>query len=270
MPVKYRQIGDFHAYYSGARTAPYLTIFIGGNHEASNYLRELYYGGWVAPNIYYLGAANVVRVGPLRIAGMSGIWKGYDYKKPHHERLPFDHDAVKSVYHQRELDVRKLLQIRTQVDVGLSHDWPREIEWHGNHKALFRRKGHLEPDARSGRLGSPAAKHVLDRLRPRYWFSAHLHVKFAAVVNHDAQPPHDGVEAEPDTTTTPSVRNEDEIDLDVDDDAPEPSQVGPTKNPDELDLDMEDELTEKPSGTLLTAPFIDHIIYPQADLTSRL
>jgi len=32
-----------------------LTIFIGGNHEASNYLQELPYGGWVAPNIYYLG-----------------------------------------------------------------------------------------------------------------------------------------------------------------------------------------------------------------------
>jgi len=32
-----------------------LTIFIGGNHEASNYLQELPYGGWVAHNIYYLG-----------------------------------------------------------------------------------------------------------------------------------------------------------------------------------------------------------------------
>ena len=32
-----------------------LTIFVGGNHEASNHLQELPYGGWVAPNIYYLG-----------------------------------------------------------------------------------------------------------------------------------------------------------------------------------------------------------------------
>lgn len=30
-------------------------MFIGGNHEASNHLQELPYGGWVAPNIYYLG-----------------------------------------------------------------------------------------------------------------------------------------------------------------------------------------------------------------------
>lgn len=42
-------------YYSGEKKAPVLTIFIGGNHEASNHLQELPYGGWVAPNIYYLG-----------------------------------------------------------------------------------------------------------------------------------------------------------------------------------------------------------------------
>jgi len=44
-----------YRYYSGEKKAPVLTIFIGGNHEASNYLQELPYGGWVAPNIYYLG-----------------------------------------------------------------------------------------------------------------------------------------------------------------------------------------------------------------------
>ena len=122
VPLKYREMGDFHEYYSGKRRAPYLTLFIAGNHEAASYLWELYYGGWVAPNIYYLGAANIVRLGPLRIAGLSGIWKGHDYRRPHHERLPFSSDNVKSFYHVREVDVRKLLQVRTQVDIGLSHD----------------------------------------------------------------------------------------------------------------------------------------------------
>ena len=145
VPVKYRHLGDFPEYYSGARTAPYLTIFIAGNHEASSHLWELYYGGWVAPNIYYLGAANVLRFGPLRIAGMSGIWKGHDYRKPHHERLPFNSDDVKSFYHVREVDVRKLLLIQTQVDVGLSHDWPRAIEKHGDSERLFKKK----PDFRA-------------------------------------------------------------------------------------------------------------------------
>ena len=46
---------SFFRYYSGEKTAPVLTVFIGGNHEASNYLQELPYGGWVAPKIYYMG-----------------------------------------------------------------------------------------------------------------------------------------------------------------------------------------------------------------------
>lgn len=54
--------------------APVLTIFVGGNHEASNYLQELPYGGWVAPNIYYLGYSGVVNIAGIRIAGISGMW----------------------------------------------------------------------------------------------------------------------------------------------------------------------------------------------------
>jgi lariat debranching enzyme len=42
---------------------------------------ELYYGGWIAPNIYYLGNTGCVRVDGLRIMGMSGIFKSGDYHK---------------------------------------------------------------------------------------------------------------------------------------------------------------------------------------------
>ena len=38
-PDKYKSIQDFWEYYCGKKTAPYLTLFIGGNHEASNYLQ---------------------------------------------------------------------------------------------------------------------------------------------------------------------------------------------------------------------------------------
>ncbi len=48
VPDKYRQMCTFWKYYAGIKTAPVLTIFIGGNHESSNYLCELPYGGWVS------------------------------------------------------------------------------------------------------------------------------------------------------------------------------------------------------------------------------
>lgn len=222
VPVKYREIGDFHHYYSGKRVAPYLTIFVGGNHEASNHNFELFYGGWVAPKIYFMGAANVVRLGGLRIAGLSGIWKGYDYRKPHLERLPYNEDDLKSIYHVREIDSRRLLQLRSQVDIGVSHDWPQGVEMCGDFEDLFKRKAYFRRDAENGQLGSVAARDVLKWLRPFHWFSAHLHCRYAAIVKHGVAP--DGLpgpsapagEAPPDASAGTS-KNDDEIDLDLDD-----------------------------------------------------
>ena len=99
VPLKYRHMETFYKYYSGEKKAPLLTIFIGGNHEASNHLWELPYGGWVAPNIYYLGYAGVVNFGGIRIAGLSGIYKGHDYNKGHFERPPYNNSTVRSAYH---------------------------------------------------------------------------------------------------------------------------------------------------------------------------
>ncbi|KAK3069032.1 lariat debranching enzyme [Teratosphaeriaceae sp. CCFEE 6253] len=241
MPAKYRSMCDFHEYYSGQRTAPYLTIFVGGNHEASNYLFELYYGGWVAPNIYYMGAANVLRLGPLRITGMSGIWKGYNYRKPHHERLPYNESDLRSIYHTREVDIRKLMQIRTQIDIGISHDWPKGVEWKGNSQQLFRYKGHLEDDARSGQLGSVAAQQVMDRLRPRYWFSAHLHCKYAAVVNHDEG--REGSQSLPATHgNAAATKNDNEIDLDGEMVENGHDATAVPGNADEIDLELDDDV----------------------------
>jgi lariat debranching enzyme len=79
-PAKFRKMGTFHEYYSGKRIAPIPTIFVGGNHEASNYLWELYHGGWVCHNIYFMGHCGVVHFGGLRIGGLSGIYKEHHYQ----------------------------------------------------------------------------------------------------------------------------------------------------------------------------------------------
>lgn len=247
MPTKYYAMHDFHEYYSGARSAPYLTIFIGGNHEASNYMWELYYGGWAAPKIYYMGAANVVRLGPLRIAGLSGIWKGYNYKKPHYERLPYNSDDIRSIYHVRELDVRKLLQIRSQVDIGLSHDWPRSMEWKGDHKQLFRWKPDFEQEAKDGTLGSVAATTVLEHLRPAHWFSAHMHTRFVGLWKHAGEQDLASTNTNVADQST-STKNAEEIDSEMADDKP----AAVPKNDAEIDLDMDDD--DEPTAAPTAAP----------------
>lgn len=184
VPDKYKELGTFYKYYSGQVHAPIPTLFIGGNHEAANYLWELYYGGYVAPNIYYVGHSGVVKFGDLRVGGLSGIYKYHDYKKGHHERPPYAGHAVKTAYHVREFDVFKLKQVKQELDVFLSHDWPRGIANFGNKQELFRKKKFLKEEVESNTLGSPPAEELLNLLKPRYWFSAHLHVKYAAVVKH--------------------------------------------------------------------------------------
>ncbi|TYI31675.1 hypothetical protein ES332_A04G000900v1 [Gossypium tomentosum] len=162
--------GDFQ------EVAPVPTIFIGGNNEASNYLWELYYGGWAAPNIYFLGYAVVVKFGNIRIDGLSGIYNahnyclGWDTMKGH---------LIRSVYHVREYDVHKLMHLEKLIDIFLSHDWPLSITDYGNWQQLvcckktFQSKELLE------------ANLLLKKLRPSYWFSAHLHCKFTALVEHE-------------------------------------------------------------------------------------
>lgn len=52
-----------------------------------------YFGGWVAPNIYYLGSAGVVTVRKgdfnIRIGGVSGIFKIGSFNNSKLENYPF-------------------------------------------------------------------------------------------------------------------------------------------------------------------------------------
>lgn len=185
IPPKYHQLGTFHKYYFGERKAPVLTIFIGGNHEASNYMMTLPYGGWVAPNIYYMGYSNIVNYKGLRIAGISGIFNWHHQNSGHFESLPFDNNTMRSVYHTRNLEGYRLMRVTGDVDVFMSHDWPSEIVHHGNLKQLLRFKPFFARDIQTKKLGSRMLDNVLIHLKPTRWFSAHLHVKYEAHVQHE-------------------------------------------------------------------------------------
>lgn len=188
VPQKYRRMGDFHNYYTRKLTAPYLTILIGGNHEASRYMSRFPSGGWIAPRIWYMGTSGVVDVGGLRVGGISGIWYEEDYEKPHFEfeqfkarATPVPKESIYSVYHTRKVDIDKLMKLPPgSVDLMISHDWPQGIEHFGDLESLLHKKPFFKSDIESGKLGNPATRKVLEHLRPKVWVSAHLHVHYNA------------------------------------------------------------------------------------------
>jgi hypothetical protein len=88
--------------------------------------RRRFHGGWLAPNIYFLGHAGCIQVNGIRIAGASGIFKEHDFRygtcrKPslssliytfllsgYWERMPYGESAKRSIYHTREFNIRRL------------------------------------------------------------------------------------------------------------------------------------------------------------------
>ncbi|KAF9201740.1 lariat debranching enzyme [Haplosporangium sp. Z 27] len=245
-PRKYLHLGTFYKYYSGELNVPVPTVFIGGNHESSNYLWELYHGGWVCPNIYFLGWGGVINVGGMRIGGMTGIYKSQHYQTGHFEVTPYNDNHKRSVYHIRKYDVYKMLQVKEPLDVFLSHDWPLGIERYGNLQQLLKAKSYFTSEVNNNTLGSPPFEQVLTSLRPAYWFSAHLHVRYAAQVEWDTtiqsgegssqqqqeqqqshlpgqvtakafNNPDEGASKDIETTTVELVKNPDEINIDLDD-----------------------------------------------------
>ncbi|QRV74125.1 RNA lariat debranching enzyme [Ceratobasidium sp. AG-Ba] len=273
VPDKYKQLGTFYKYYTEEVKAPVLTVVIGGNHEASNYMWELYHGGWLAPNIYYLGGSGCVKFGELRIAGASGIYKSHDYRLGHYERLPYDKSSIRSAYHTRLYDIVKLRQL-SSPDVFMSHDWPVEITKYGDLQSLLKRKPFFQSDIEKGELGSPPMMDLLRSLRPTYWFSAHMHCRFEAIVHHESDTGLGQTAAAPAKNTNvssggtaggPEPANPDEIQLDDLDDEPStgtvalsaPSEPAPAHNPDEILIeDEEDDSMRKPpaeSGLVSTS-----------------
>jgi hypothetical protein len=95
-------------------------------------------------------------------------------------------------YHVRECEAGKLLALAggigagtaAPIDLFVSHDWPAGIAHHGDTAQLVRQKPFLRAEIADGSLGSPPGREILDAVRPRHWFAAHMHCKFAAVVHH--------------------------------------------------------------------------------------
>jgi len=141
-------------------------------------------------------------------------------------------------------------------------------------------KPFFDQEIKTNTLGSPPLLEVLNRIKPDYWFSAHLHVKFAAVFDHN-----DG--HQPRTNTDPAIRgagagagtgssqlekakksnqimigdeeevNPDEINIEDEEEA----------NPDEINIDDEDEDEEE---TILLAPESKQMAAPAPTTTPEV
>ncbi|KAL6069947.1 lariat debranching enzyme [Balamuthia mandrillaris] len=185
-PSKYHYFKDFYKYYNGEAVAPIPIIFVGGNHEACNHLLELYYGGWAAPNIYFLGYSGVVNFGDLRIGGFSGIFKHYDFEKGHYEVPPYrDEGSKRSAFHVRNYELQKLRLLRQPLDIIMSHDWPDGMTVHGDEEKLLRDKPFFAQEIKQGQLGCRHYTQLMHMLKPTWWLSGHMHSYFEAQVPHN-------------------------------------------------------------------------------------
>ena len=179
-PEKYRLMGDFYKYYNSKVKAPYLTIFVGGNHEASNYLEQNYYGGYVAENIYYLGRAGVINVKGLRIGGISGIFNKFDYFKGHFEKNEND---KKSIYHLREFEIAKISHVKNKIDIFMTHDWPTNLINEKDYNKVFKIKPHFKEQINEGILGSFPGEFILNSLKPHFFICGHMHFYYNTKIN---------------------------------------------------------------------------------------
>lgn len=64
----------------------------------------------------------------------------------HYERPPYNDSTIRSVYHVREYDVQKLMQVEEPIDIFLSHDWPLGITDCGDWRKLVRFKPFFEKE----------------------------------------------------------------------------------------------------------------------------
>jgi lariat debranching enzyme len=151
----------------------------------------------------------------------------------------------------------KLAQLaNSPVDLFMSHDWPQGIEHHGNLQQLLRMKPFFKADIHSGKLGSPPLMQLLKTIRPKHWFSAHLHVRFQASLDHaglpqQAKPVVEDKTLNPDEILIDDFSNTDEIVIDVDVDVDTVGDISEPKlnqgaapevayeNPDKIDIEGE-------------------------------
>lgn len=87
-----------------------------------NFTNHRYHGGWLAPNIYFLGHAGCIQVNGIRIAGASGIFKSQDFP---HGMFPF-----LSWFYSTPTSYRPLGETSIQPRINAEHLSHPRIQYH--------------------------------------------------------------------------------------------------------------------------------------------
>jgi lariat debranching enzyme len=113
-------------------------------------------------------------------------------------------------------------------------------------------KPFFDQEIKTNTLGSPPLLEVLNRIKPDYWFSAHLHVKFAAVFDHNDGHPGAGDATGPEAGSIGVKEgNPDEIDIGDEEGNPDEIDIGDEEeiNPDDINIeDDEEEILLRPES----------------------
>jgi Icc-related predicted phosphoesterase len=171
-PARFRELGDFADFATGKAQFPWPIWFIGGNHEPYGFLDRVPAGTEVAANCVWMGRAQRHIIGPLSVAGLSGVEVEGAINTPRPPIEVIEKTRKKAYIHFTEDEIAALLSDEP-VDVLLVHDWPRGA-YTGD---AGRRRA---DDAK--RVGNPWARLLVDTLRPKLVLGGHLHWRHRSVI----------------------------------------------------------------------------------------
>ena len=166
-PAKYRDLGDFPIFASGQAQFPWPIYFIGGNHEPYGWLETLPDGGQIAPNCHYIGRANAVEIGEIKVAGLSGIFQPQLFSQVRPDISQFCAKSNKEWIGWNQGDIEKLLNLG-RCDIFLLHEWPVEFDNNQRHFADVAAREWIEL--------------ALESLRPDLIFCGHLHYRLRSAI----------------------------------------------------------------------------------------
>lgn len=167
-PNKHRKMGDYYKFHEGQLEMPWPIIFIGGNHEPWLLLDDQQGEGFtISDNFHFFGRSDVQKIGPLTVAGMSGIYREETFKKPHWTPDMFPYKSNKEWIGFNRDDVKNLVNLKDDfenIDILLTHDWPADLVTDIDHQT-------------SRPIGNPVAKWVRKQLNPTMMYCGHMHTE---------------------------------------------------------------------------------------------